>query len=87
MVPVMAVAVTLGFPPIQVNENEMMTPIEEAVRSQISGILNTLSAQMMEKQMEVQAQKDRTTLKFTLIGDNKVDVASHLEDMVSSSTV
>ena len=62
----------------------MMTPIEEAVRSQISGILNTLSAQMMEKQMEIQAQKDRTTLKFTLIGDNKVDVASHLEDMVIS---
>jgi transcription elongation GreA/GreB family factor len=38
----------------------------------------------MESTLQVKSRQDGTVLTFTLVGDNKIDVASHLEDMVPS---
>lgn len=84
VVPVMAVAVTLGFPAMDMSGDwQKQAQMEQVVRDQVSQILTSLSAQTMEPALQVRAKNDRTTLQFTLVGDNKVDVASQLEDMVS----
>lgn len=74
----MAVAMRLGFPPMDHTQQEM----EKEVRQQVGEILNGLSARTMETALQVETMKDGTILTFTLVGDNKIDVASHLEDMV-----
>ncbi len=86
LVPVTAVFVTLGFPPMEAPEGGdpmHAQHMEEVARNQVSEILLTLSAKTVEPEMEIRSRDDGTTLKFTLVGENKVDVASHLEDMVS----
>lgn len=71
-------AVTLGFPAMEHAKEET----EREVREQVAEILNGLSARTMEQVLEVRTLHDGTLLSFTLVGDNKVDVATHLEDMV-----
>ncbi|KZS04617.1 Uncharacterized protein APZ42_032431 [Daphnia magna] len=80
LVPVMAVAMTLGFPAMDHAQEAM----EKEVRQQVGEILNGLSARTMEPTLQVKSRHDGTVLTFTLVGDNKIDVASHLEDMVKS---
>ena len=75
----MAVAMTLGFPAMDHGKEEM----EKEVRQQVGEILNGLSARTMESTLQVKSRQDGTVLTFTLVGDNKIDVASHLEDMVN----
>lgn len=74
----MAVAMTLAFPAMDHAQEEM----EKEVRQQVGEILNGLSARTMEPTLQVKSRQDGTVLTFTLVGDNKIDVASHLEDMV-----
>lgn len=76
----MAVAMTVGFPAMDHAKEEM----EKEVRQQVGEILNGLSARTMESTLQVKSRQDGTVLTFTLVGDNKIDVASHLEDMVHS---
>jgi hypothetical protein len=73
-----AVAMTLGFPAMDHAQEQM----EKEVRQQVGEILNGLSARTMESTLQVKSRQDGTVLTFTLVGDNKIDVASHLEDMV-----
>ncbi|KZS10461.1 putative Protein ACP24A4 [Daphnia magna] len=80
LVPIMAVAMTLGFPAMDHAQGVM----EKEVRQQVGEILNGLSARTMEPTLKVKSRNDGTVLTFTLVGDNKIDVASHLEDMVKS---
>lgn len=74
----MVVAMTLGFPAMDHAQEQM----EKEVRQQVGEILNGLSARTMESTLQVKSRQDGTVLTFTLVGDNKIDVASHLEDMV-----
>lgn len=74
----MAVAMRVGFPAMDHAQEEM----EKEVRQQVGEILNGLSARTMEPTLQVETLQDGTILTFTLVGDNKIDVASHLEDMV-----
>ena len=78
LVPVMAVAMTVAFPAMDHDKEE----IKKEVRKQVREILNGLSACTMESTLEVKLIQAGTVLSFTLVGDNKIDVASHLEDMV-----
>ena len=78
----MAVGVTLGFPVIEAEEVTKMEMMKNQVRSQVSDILASLSARTMEPVLHIKNRQDGTILTFTLVGDNKIDVASHLEDMV-----
>lgn len=80
----MAVAVTIEFPHISDSDVDKKTEMEQVVRNQVSDILNTLSAHTMEPDLGIKSGNDATLLYFTLIGDNKIDVASHIEEMVSS---
>jgi len=80
----MAVGVTLGFPVIEAEEVTKMEMMKNQVRSQVSDILASLSARTMEPVLHIKNRQDGTILTFTLVGDNKIDVASHLEDMVNS---
>lgn len=70
---------TLGFPSMDHSQDEL----EREVRYQMGDILNGLSARTVEETLEIVTRDDGTILYFTLVGDNKIDVASHLEDMVS----
>ena len=56
--------------------------MEKEVRQQVGEILIGLSFRTMESTLEVKSIQDGIVLSFTLVGDNKIDVASHLEDMV-----
>ena len=78
LVPVMAVAMTVAFPAMDHDKEE----IKKEVRKQVREILNGLSACTMESTLEVKLIQAGTVLSFTLVGDNKIDVVSHLEDMV-----
>ena len=82
LVPVTAVGVTLGFPVIQAEEGSQMEVMKNQVRSQVSDILAALSARTMEPVLHIRNRQEGTILTFTLVGDNKIDVASNLEDMV-----
>jgi len=84
LVPVTAVGVTLGFPVIQAEEGSQMEVMKNQVRSQVSDILAALSARTMEPVLHIRNRQEGTILTFTLVGDNKIDVASNLEDMVKS---
>lgn len=75
----MAVAVTLGFPSMDHTGDEL----EREVRDQVGDLLNGLSARTVEETLEIVTRDDGTVLSFTLVGENKIDVASHLEDMVT----
>ena len=84
LVPVAAVAITLGFPAMDHGE-AMMEMMAKEVRQQVGQILNGLSARTTEPDLSVKTLEDGTLLSsFVLVGDNKIDVASHLEDMVKS---
>lgn len=77
----MAVAVTLGFPAME--DEAAKEEMEREAAQQVAEILNGLSARTMEPALQVKTTaEDGTVLSFTLVGDNKIDVASHLEDMV-----
>ena len=90
LVPVMAVAVTLGFPAMvhgddAAHHQAAKEEMEREAAQQVAEILNGLSARTMEPELVVLAHpQDGTILSFTLVGDNKIDVASHLEDMVKA---
>ena len=72
-------SVTLGFPSMEHTPEEL----EREVRDQMADILNGLSARTVEETFEIVTRDDGTILFFTLVGENKIDVASHLEDMVN----
>ena len=88
LVPVMAVGFSLGFP--HMAEDDTATSekeeMEREAAQQVAEILNGLSARTAEPALIVRTtNEDGTVLSFTLVGDNKIDVASHLEDMVNKS--
>jgi hypothetical protein len=76
--PVDAVEVQLGF---QGQQHDIYTNVR--LQEEVRSTLEKLGAKLRNNLMEVEAYPDVTYVTFEVIGSNKVDVAFHLEQMVS----
>lgn len=76
--PVEAVEVQLGF---QDQQQDMAS--NERLISDVRRTLEKLGAKLRNNLIEVKKHSDVTYITFEIIGSNKVDVAFHLEEMVS----
>jgi hypothetical protein len=76
--PVEAVEVQLGF---QGQQQDMAS--NERLIADVRRTLEKLGAKLRNNLMEVKKHSDVTYVTFEITGSNKVDVAFHLEEMVS----
>jgi hypothetical protein len=76
--PVKAVEVQLGF---QCKHQDMAS--NERLIADIRRTLEKLGAKLRNNIIEVKMDSDVTFVTFEITGSNKVDVAFHLEEMVS----
>jgi hypothetical protein len=76
--PVEAVEVQLGF---QGQQQDMAS--NDRLIADVKGILERLGAKLRNNLVEVKMDSGVTYVTFDITGSNKVDVAFHLEDMVS----
>lgn len=74
--PIEAVDVTLGFFGVFSSE------IAEKMKFQILNNLSQLGATLKNKEIDILTEPDVTYITFSVIGNNKVDVAYHLEELV-----
>jgi hypothetical protein len=75
--PVEAVEVQLGF------QGQHEEAVSGKLMAEVRRALEKLGAKLHNNLMEIKTYPDVTYVSFEVIGSNKVDVAFHLEEMVS----
>jgi hypothetical protein len=75
--PVEAIEVQLGF------QGQYEEAVSGKLEAEVRRVLKQLGAKIRNNLIEVKTHPDVTCVNFEVIGSNKVDVAFHLEEVVS----
>lgn len=75
--PIEAVHITLGF------FGDFSSVVSGMMKSQLLRDLTKLGATIQNKQIELLKEPGVTYIHFTVVGNNKVDIAYHLEELVN----
>lgn len=82
-VPVKQIDIILNFPtPFETEE-----PSSVKIGVEAQDLLRKMEAHLMEDKVEVEILPESTNLRFTLIGNNKVDISHNLEEMVRTNMI
>ncbi|KAK8727075.1 hypothetical protein OTU49_009926, partial [Cherax quadricarinatus] len=81
-VAVESVVVTLGFRGREAGVKHLGKAKGKEIRDQVNTLLKQMTAETLENEVGVVDLPDLTQVKFTLLGNNKIDVAYQLEEKV-----
>ncbi|XP_071535769.1 uncharacterized protein [Panulirus ornatus] len=81
-VAVESVVVTLGFRGREAGMNHLGRAKGKEIRDQVNDLLKQMTAETLENEVGVVDLPDLTQVKFTLLGNNKIDIAYQLEEKV-----
>ncbi|KAK7082228.1 hypothetical protein SK128_021740, partial [Halocaridina rubra] len=84
LVAVESVVVTLGFRGREAGIKHLAKAKGPEIKNQVKGLLKQMTAQTLENEVGVVDLPDLTQVKFTLLGENKIDVAYELEEKVKN---
>ncbi|XP_042879578.1 uncharacterized protein LOC122258000 [Penaeus japonicus] len=84
LVAVESVVVTLGFRGREAGMKHLGKAKGPQIREQVNHLLKAMTAETLENEVGVVDLPDLTQVKFTLLGENKIDVAYQLEERVKN---
>ncbi|XP_066984826.1 uncharacterized protein [Macrobrachium rosenbergii] len=84
LVAVESVVVTLGFRGREAGIKHLAKSKGPQIKDQVKGLLKQMTAETLENEVGVVDLPDLTQVKFTLLGNNKIDVAYQLEEKVKN---
>ncbi|ROT64288.1 hypothetical protein C7M84_017796 [Penaeus vannamei] len=84
LVAVESVVVTLGFRGREAGMKHLGKAKGPQIREQVNHLLKAMTAETLENEVGVVDLPDLTQVKFTLLGENKIDIAYQLEEKVKN---